>query len=88
MEKLHSTTGYSSIYFREILLFSFLLLMLEKALQEANAQLEREFFAEVIRIAIVFQQRGDDIAQSQMRQLEYSVTQGNHLRHESNHMIR
>ena len=57
--------------------------MLEKALQEANAQLEREFFSEVIRVAIVFQQRGDDIAQSQMRQLQYSVTQGNHLRHES-----
>ena len=41
-----------------------LLLMLEIALQEANAQLERKFLSEVIRVAIVFQQRGDDIAKS------------------------
>ena len=32
-----------------------LLLMLEKALQEADAKLEREFMSEVIRVAIVFQ---------------------------------
>ena len=53
--------------------------MLKEALQEANAQLEREFLSEVIRVAIVFQQGGDDIAQGQMRKLEYSVAQANHL---------
>jgi hypothetical protein len=53
--------------------------MLKEALQEANAQLEGEFFSEVIRVAIVFQQRGDDIAQGQMRKLEDSMAQANDL---------
>lgn len=53
--------------------------MLKEALQEANAQLEGEFFSEVISVAIVFQQRGDDIAQGQMRKLEDSMAQANDL---------
>ncbi len=62
-----------------VFFFSFLLLMLKEALQEANAQLEGEFFSEVISVAIVFQQRGDDIAQGQMRKLEDSMAQANDL---------
>lgn len=42
-------------------------MVLEKALQQTNAKLEGEFLSEVIRVAIVFQQRGDEIAKSHVR---------------------
>lgn len=51
--------------------------MLEETLEEANTELERELLSEMI--TIMFQQRGDDVAQGQVGQLEDPLAEAHHL---------
>ena len=54
------------------------LLVLKESFEEANSQLEWELASQML-LSVVFQQRADNVAESQMRKLKDALAQAEHL---------